>query len=101
MGMPVTLHLISLNVYNSVKAPVSRGFTHIEVWMFLSHFPICLALMEFGFILFLKKTNKKLPDKFGSTDEEKIKTLDFGTMIFGFMFFVFFTFLYWIVLLLV
>ena len=97
--MPVTLHLISLNVYNSVKAPANRGFTNIEIWMFLSHFPICLAMMEFAFILFLKKTARKLPEKFGATDDEKFKTLDFGTMIFGFIFFSTFSLFYWIFLL--
>ena len=97
-GMPVTLHLILLNVYNSVKAPENRGFSYIEVWMFGAHFPICLALFEYGFILFLKKTAKKLPDKFGMTEDEKIKRLDFFTILFSFCFFVLFNLIYWTIL---
>ena len=33
MGLLVTLHLISSNVYNSLNAPQKRGFSYIEVWM--------------------------------------------------------------------
>ena len=63
MGMIVMLYLISANVFNSVKAPYSRGFSYIEVWMIGTQFPILLALCEYGLILFLKKksTNEIKP----------------------------------------
>ena len=91
MGRIVTLYLISANVYNSVDAPQSRGFSYIEIWMLGSQFPILLALIEYGIILFLKKLAKK------SEDENLIKKLDFGTMIFSFLFFVGFAAIYLIV----
>ena len=58
MGMIVTLYLISANVYNSVEAPHPRGFSFIEIWMIGTQIPILLALCEYGFVLYLKKTAK-------------------------------------------
>ena len=71
--MVVTLYLISANVYNSVDAPKSRGFSYIEIWMFGSQFPILLALLQYGFVLLLKKV-VKLSDQNETTKfDEKIK----------------------------
>ena len=145
MGMVITLYLISANVYNSVEAPIGRGFSYIELWMVGTQFPILLALCEYGFILYLTKLSKKSPknpnstkkicSKFGccqgtrpstvssmnsrqSNDqsatgidsnqilnhdepkpdfEERIRKLDFATMIFSFIFFIIFATVYWIV----
>ena len=105
MGMIVTLYLISTNVYNSVKAPDSRGFSYIEIWMIGTQIPILLALVEYGFILYLKKISKKCDDKTVMLElgkpkqnlDEKIKKLDFATMIFSFIFFIIFATVYWIV----
>ena len=60
MGMIVTLYLISANVYNSVEAPKGRGFSYIEIWMVGTQFPILLALCQYGFVLYLKKVDKKV-----------------------------------------
>ena len=60
MGMIVTLYLIYANVYNSVEAPDGRGFSYIEIWMVGTQFPILLALCQYGFVLYLKKVDKKL-----------------------------------------
>ena len=57
--MIVTLYLISANVYSSVDAPKGRGFSYIEIWMIGTQFPILLALCQYGFVLFLKKVDKK------------------------------------------
>jgi hypothetical protein len=59
MGMIVTLYLISANVYSSVDAPKGKGFSYIEIWMIGTQFPILLALCQYGFVLFLKKVDKK------------------------------------------
>ena len=91
MGMTVTLYLISANVYNSVDAPRSRGFSYIEVWMLGTQFPILLALFEYGLILLLKKIDKK--------SELEIKKLDFTAMTCSLLFFLAFSSLYWIVVL--
>ena len=63
MGMIVTLYLISANVYNSVEAPKGRGFSYIEIWMVGTQFPILLALCQYGFVLYLKKVDKKVLTK--------------------------------------
>ena len=107
----MTLYLISANVYNSVDAPKVRGFSYIEIWIFGSQFPISLALIEYGFVLYLKKVAKKVNEeknmkimdgkliKAKPDLEDKIKKLDFATMIFSFVFFVLFAILYWTILL--
>ena len=97
MGMVVTLYLISANVYNSVDAPKSRGFSYIEIWMFGSQFPILLALFEYGFVLYLKKVVKIADQDEAKNFEEKIKKLDLVTMIFSLCFFMIFASIYWIV----
>ena len=97
MGMIVTLYLISANVYNSVDAPKNRGFCYIEIWMFGSQFPILLALLEYGFVLSLKKVVKISDQEEAKKFEEKIKLLDMATMIFSFCFFMLFASIYWIV----
>jgi hypothetical protein len=61
MGMILTLFLISANVYNSVEAPDDSGFSYIDIWMVGTQFPILLALCQYGFVLYLKKVDKKLP----------------------------------------
>ena len=111
MGMIVTLYLISANVYNSVDTPKVRGFSYVEIWMFGSQFPILFALCEYGFVLYLKKVAKKVDEeknmmimdgevvKAKPDLEDKIKKLDFVTMIFSFVFFVLFAILYWTLLL--
>ena len=89
MGMILTLFLISANVYNSVDAPPTRGFSYIEVWILGTQAPIILALFEYGFILLLKKVAKKITinenQDINHTDAEpdldhKIKVLDYATM---------------------
>ena len=105
--MIVTLYLISANVYNSVDAPHNRGFSYIELWMLGSQFPILLALFEYGFVLYLKKTDQNIedenqrmePNNSKSNLDKKINRLDFVTMIVSFSLFVVFASLYWIILL--
>ena len=97
MGMVVTLYLISANVYNSVDAPKDRGFSYIEIWMIGSQFPILLALLEYGILLYLKKIVKISNQTEANIVDEKIKMLDMATMIFNFCFFVIFALIYWIV----
>ena len=105
MGMIVTLYLISANVYNSVEAPKSRGFSFIEIWMIGAQIPILLALVEYGFVLYLKKISKKVQEtnemlelgKSNQNLDDKIRKLDFATMIISFIYFITFAVVYWIV----
>ena len=103
--MIVTLYLISANVYNSVSAPPSRGFSYIEIWMLGTQSPILIAILEYGFVLYLKKKatnpNKTRPLKgiktaFGPSNvavenrltdievEAKIRKIDDATFIISF-----------------
>ena len=105
MGMILMLYLISTNVYNSVNAPHERGFSYIEVWMVGAQFPILLAFFEYGYILYLKKTEAKIgeqnqvmnPRDPKPTLDDKIKKLDFVTMTISFIFYVTFASLYWFI----
>ena len=89
MGMIVTLFLISANVYNSVEAPNGRGFSYIEIWMIGTQIPILLALVEYGFILHMKKISQNKSDK-------NIKKLDYVTMIVSLISFIIFAVSYFI-----
>ena len=73
--MILTLFLISANVYNSVEAPDGRGFSYIEVWMVGTQFPILLALCEYGFVLYLKKVEEKLPKNQAAKKRQRCSTM--------------------------
>ena len=101
MGMIVTLYLISTNVYNCVEAPNIRGFSYIETWMVGTQIPILVSILEYGVILFWKKIttesvyeNQTIIEKMSDL-EEKIKKIDFGTMILSSIYFLTFVILYW------
>ena len=106
MGLLVTLNLITSNVYMTINAPRERGFSQIEVWMIGVEGVILLALMEYGFLLALKRYNLSLPKgcksdqmkKFihESTIEDKMKMVDSFTFILSILFFVTFNLYYWI-----
>ena len=107
MGMIVTLYLISENVYNSIHAPTVRGFSYIEVWILGTQAPILLALLEYGFILHLKKTSKmETTDEIQNINhddseadlDDKIKMLDYATMIISLISISTFVSIYWICL---
>ena len=97
MGMIVMLYLISANVYNSVDAPKNRGFSYIEIWMLGTQFPILLALLEYGFVLYMKKVTKVSDENDTNNYEEKIKKLDLVTMLVSFGCFIMFSSVYCIV----
>ena len=107
MGMILTLYLISSNVYNSVNAPHDRGFSYIEIWILGTQLPILLAFFEYGYVLYLKKVETKVgvqnqvmnPSSQNPTLDDRIKKMDFATMIISFVFYVTFASLYWIILL--
>lgn len=108
MGMIVTLYLITANVYNSVDAPPSRGFSYIEVWMFGAQCPILIALLEYGYALYLKKYAQERKKKKKITTnvvyvyqkcqldiDQRIKRMDMATMIISCSLFIIFTLCYW------
>ena len=105
--MILMLYLISTNVYNSVNAPNDRGFSYIEVWLLGAQFPILLAFFEYGYVLYMKKVERKVGEQNQSmnprdpepTLNDRVKKMDFITMVISFVFYVIFASLYWIILL--
>ena len=51
----MTLALIAVNVYSAVLGPTSRGFSFIEIWMVGVNVPILVGILEYGFLLAMKK----------------------------------------------
>ena len=109
MGMIITLYLITANVYNSVDAPPGRGFSYIELWMLGAQIPIILSLLEYGYVLYIKKHFKPTQTKsirpsqtsyiYTQADmDDKIKKIDFITMIVSLVLFIIFTCFYWVLL---
>ena len=93
MGLLVTLHLITANVYNSVDGPKNRGFSYIEIWMIFNQFIICFAIMEFVCILAFVKYFCRQHDS--KTHEAKIKKLDFITFLISMMMYLIFNIFFW------
>ena len=55
MGLLVTLHLISSNVYSTLHAPIKRGFSYIEIFMIGTQAVIFFSLLEYGLVLAWKR----------------------------------------------
>ena len=88
------LCLISFNVYNAVDAPPSRGLSYIEIWMIGTEIPIVLALLEYSFILGMKRwLGGKL--KFVVNIDQFIARIDATTMILSLVYFIVFCLTYW------
>ena len=58
MGLLITLYLIASNTYASVKGPINRGFSYIEIWMSGVQITLLLAIVEYGVILAIKKYHR-------------------------------------------
>ena len=112
MGLLVTLHLISSNVYGSLNAPPNRGFSYIEIWILCTQGTILLAIIEYGFILLFMRFSKcnqsgkvasnmypnstKENNPMNSlTLEERARLLDIATFTISLLFFVCFNIYYW------
>ena len=96
MGTIVTFFLITTNVYNSVDAPRDRGFSYIELWILGIEIPILIALLEYGFILYLmKKSPISTKKDQNQALNAKINKIDYVTMFLSLLFFVIFFLSYW------
>jgi len=61
MGLLVTLFLVLINIFNSVReqAPISSRLNAIDLYLVVCIFLVFSALMEYAVILFLLKTRRK------------------------------------------
>jgi len=50
--------LIASNTYGSVKGPMNRGFSYIEIWMGGVQALMLVAIIEYGILLTMKKYKK-------------------------------------------
>ena len=92
--MLITLYLIASNVYSSVQGPQKRGFSYIEIWMVGIHFPILLAIFEYGLLLVLQKYFNKESERTEEIEEFGRK-LDICTFFFSLAFMLTFNVIYW------
>ena len=91
MGLLVTTSLIVWNVYGSTKAPSSRGFSNIELWITGVQCVINLAILEYACILALKRTQAKALFDLDKT----MKIIDLVSLIISVIFFLIFNIMYW------
>ena len=108
MGLLVTLHLISSNVYGSLKAPEKRGFSYIEVWVLGTQGIILFAIVEYGLVLAWKKYGAEIETKVSKMDSdgkwkeprmtknEYINVIDMFSFIFSLALFLCFNTFYWL-----
>ena len=118
MGLLVTLHLISSNVYSTLHAPIKRGFSYIEIFMIGTQAVIFFSLLEYGLVLAWKRypnlwkkyqstgvaganSNQKKEGVCGPwfgphvTQDAKIKHIDIISFIISVTFLFFFNIVYW------
>ena len=91
MGLLVTTSLIVWNVYGSTKAPSSRGFSNIELWITGVQSIIIFAILEYACILALKRINPLVVFDL----DEITKIIDLISFIICLIFFIIFNILYW------
>ena len=83
----------------------NEDLSYIELWMLGAQFPILIALLEYGYILYLYKFAEKSDGKVQLKDPKKsnpdldmkIRRLDFVTMTISFFSFITFASIYWII----
>ena len=99
MGLLITLYLILVNTYISVKAPSNRGFSLIEVWFIGTQAPVLFAILEYGTLLTIKKfcTTKDVIKIFKMTMETVplFKTIDILSFFISAVFQMIFNLWYW------
>lgn len=92
MGLLVSLSLVMINSYNSVDAPINRGFSTIEAWFVGTLAPVLFGLMEYGLVLSLQKLGK-LSILNSST---LFKSIDLISLALATVYFIFFNLYFWL-----
>ena len=91
MGLLITISLITWNVYGSTKAPPSRGFSKIELWITGVQCPIIFAILEYSCILAVKRTQLKPTINL----DKIINLIDMISFTFSLIVFIIFNCIYW------
>lgn len=92
MGMLVTLYLILINTYSSMDAPSKRGFSYADVWFVACQTPIAFAIIEYGTVLILLRSQECL----GA--DKSVKILDTISCIISLLYLLAFNLTYWLYL---
>ena len=92
----VQLSRLSTQYMDTPKAPPSRGFSYIEVWITGVQFNILFAILEYSCILTVKRM--KICNKSISNMDYIIKIVDIIALIVSFTIFSIFNVIYWILL---
>ena len=87
--MVITLCLISINVYNAVDGPPSRGFSYIEVWMIGMELPILVAALEYSLMLGIRRCYPKFIESCGGK-------VDAITCVLSVLYIISFSMYYWL-----
>ena len=117
LGLLITLYLIASNTYASVKGPINRGFSYIEIWMTGVQTTLLLAIVEYGVILAVKKYHRPqnssktvqvtsinsgniIPNRLENNwdIDEMCKKMDIFTFYCSLTFIIIFNIVYWIIL---
>ena len=97
MGLLLTVFLIITNSYNSIKAPVDRGFSFIEIWMIGIYYQILFAIIEYAYLM--AKNRNKVMEMYPNVEQDRIKEqskkLDQKAIIFSLIYFILFQCTYW------
>ena len=101
MGLLITIYLIVWNIYGTIKAPPSRGFSYIEIWIMGMQFNILFAILEYSCVLAYKRSNIGLSigtKRTFANFDVVVKFADFFSLIFSLAIFCIFNVIYWIFL---
>ena len=61
MGLLITVLLVLINLFNSIKVPPATSPNALDVWMLSCVFFVTLALVAYAFLLYLKLSPTKQP----------------------------------------
>ena len=93
MGLLITSYLIASNVYGSIKAPPSRGFSNVEFWITGVQCNILLAIVEYLFVLCIVRFNKRVALCYDIT--KFVQSIDSFFFLFSLTFLITFNSYYW------
>lgn len=55
MGLLITLYLVTINIYTSIEAHDTRGFSYLDIWISGMMIPIQIGVVQYGILLSISK----------------------------------------------